>query len=731
MSYARIHDIEVGDTEKLRFSDVRKTMQMSDGVKRVTDIVRAPVVNFNEEDNETFEQIVEMLGTKSFSPILIQDDYSVMVYGDPVNFRHTLGGKDGNLRKFSITVQNHYWRLMMDWTSIEFNTHWDSLFDLDFTTGTDQITAEGTSDVVDTARFFAQSGGWVFAASPDHYYCNGDSGWNQLLVIGSDTSLYPPISDAKVTITINFTSGASGEWGIAIRHVMDNSDNGYGYSFTADIATDEYYFHRHDGATRTLLETWSAGFDLLHTGVYDLEVVCRGGRFDCYAENDEGYMVFVGTAYDDNYVSGYFGFSAETTLQGYFEDFNMEVTKSVVLQLPTDAYDMDQIVMSSNSRLNDNETSDGTNKMIVAPFQPVLFRQDVAALGDPSGGEVKVFDSMGENGLLDYLEFHANLNEGTGTDVNDSSPHDRTVTEYNITGTEWTTSYTTGAKTALDMSASNVRFEVAMDGEDLDDHGWTIGGWFKRDSYGTGHGIWHLYDSATLTMDMTIDSADRVQLTIYGTGGNGIWRTASDTFESTEWYFIVITWTGVLTDDPIIYANGEVMAWATTGTITGDVYDVDKAVFGTNSVIDFDGDLDDVFIYSTVLDSARIGYLYENMPTLIYEDSWRRVFALDHKFVGDIIISNGLIRLKYEKDTTQIITGVYSNTTWEEIDFLPDWSSLTLENIKAQITELMRYSVTLREACYYETTTGFDMVWTDYTIRTGSPMMHIENRRAL
>jgi hypothetical protein len=113
------------------------------------------------------------------------------------------------------------------------------------------------------------------------------------------------------------------------------------------------------------------------------------------------------------------------------------------------------------------------------------------------------------------------------------------------------------------------------------------------------------------------------------------------------------------------------------------------------------------------------------------ESDWIRVYALDHNFVGDLVISNGLIRLAYGSDTTQIKLSVYSNSSWEELTFLPDWSSLTIENISYGITKLERYYVTFREASYYQSTTGFDMVWTDYTIRTGSPMIHIENRRAL
>lgn len=726
VNYAQIHDLEVLDTEKLRFSDVRKNLQMSDGVKRVTDIVRAPVINFIESDHEKFAQIVELLGNESFSPIQVFDDYSIDYYGDPVNFRHTLGGKDGNLRKFSITVQNHYWKLMMDWTSKESETHWDAITDDSFTQASSSQYNEGTTatgDSPDDYTWYAVNGNWNLNAS-DFNYCQGLNGRTHCMAVvvkDNDGSDIPATADGSFEASLDFYTDSTAI-GLVIRCNKEVATAyGYGYVIYGRADTDKIYFAKNTGSASAILKEWdvdaftgSAGLDW-----YSMKVVAQGNRFDIYWENE-----YLDTVIDETYSVGWHGVMSSGTVT-YCDWWTWEVVKSVVVNMPVGAYDLDKVRMPDTTRLSDDTFSDGESVMIIAPEDPIEFRQEGSVYG---GGEVKVFDLDNGDPSRSFLEFHAKCDEGSGTDVYDSSDHNRTVTEYNIS--VWTSSYRGSANYALDLSASNARFSFPMDGENLDDHAWTIGGRFKRDGIGSGHGISYFWDStaSTTAMDMIIDANDRLQLTIHGSGGDGVWRTAINSLETTDWFFMVVTWSGVLTEDPIVYIDGEVMSWATTGTITGDVYDVDLIWIAHNGVVDFDGDIDDIFIYSAVLTPSRISWLYDYMPSF---GVTRRVYSSDHKFIGDIIVSNGLVRLVYEKVSTQIITGVYSNTKWDDITFLPDWSSLTLENIKAEITELTRYFVTLREACYYETVAGFDMVWTDYTIRTGSPMIHITNRRAL
>ena len=123
--------------------------------------------------------------------------------------------------------------------------------------------------------------------------------------------------------------------------------------------------------------------------------------------------------------------------------------------------------------------------------------------------------------------------------------------------------------------------------------------------------------------------------------------------------------------------------------------------------------------------------VWDNMNEALQAD-WERVYHTDHKFTGDIIIDNGLIRINLDVTSTgEFKLQVYSNGSWENITFDPAWSSLTFDNVDYGFTLLTKHQVILREASYYETSAGFDMVWTDYTITSGSPMVQIENRRAL
>ena len=124
--------------------------------------------------------------------------------------------------------------------------------------------------------------------------------------------------------------------------------------------------------------------------------------------------------------------------------------------------------------------------------------------------------------------------------------------------------------------------------------------------------------------------------------------------------------------------------------------------------------------------------VYDTMGSTT-ESDWRRVYDKDRNFVGNIVIDNGLIRISlagqnYIKD---FIMSVYSDTSWENVTFNPYWSSLTFENVDYGITRLEKYIVILREASYWETPSGMDLVWTDYIMRSGSRMIEVENVRAL
>ena len=470
-------------------------MQMSDGSKKVMDIVRAPVVNFIESDNETFEQLIELLGNKSFSPIHIQDDYSINYYGDPVNFRHTLGGKDGNVRNFSITIQNHYFKLMMDWSSQENETHWDVVFE------DEPVDSQDPPQGLFGAMVEI-SGTW--ATQPDlGKGGTGDYSWQ---CTASGYCTLGDIWESNMDLTYWFdVSTLDNDVTMYIRVVDSNTY----YLSTIDCGANTVNFQYCDSGCTTL-KTWDLPFTIEIDEYYEFRIIAQGSRFDVYVNNER-----IGTVFDDHLVTGKGGLGgivSSGTID--FDDITFKHAKSVVIQLPVGAYDISKIRMQSTIRSDDDVNADGTSRIVIAPDDPIEFRQtaiDGEGFNQPDGGEVKVWDTMGS----------------------------------------------------------------------------------------------------------------------------------------------------------------------------------------------------------------------------VTESDWRRVYRLDRKFVGSVVIDNRMIRLIYERTTTQIKLCVYSDEAWEELTFLPDWSSLTFENVDFGIIELERYYVTLRELSYYETSAGFDSVWTDYTIRSGSPMVHIENRRAL
>jgi len=285
---------------------------------------------------------------------------------------------------------------------------------------------------------------------------------------------------------------------------------------------------------------------------------------------------------------------------------------------------------------------------------------DTLLFNNPTGGEVKVWDTNNEDGLWDYLEFHAKLDEAEGTAVYDSSKHNRTVTETGWSSSDWfDSSYNKAAKGCYHFDGATDYFNVTLDGEGLEKHGWSIGTWFKRDTTAALAGIMELYDTTdNKNLRIYINSLDKICIYLNTDGTDGYWYI-NDVIDDTNWHFIVLTWTGDISDDPIIYIDGQSKSLIESQTPTGNVYDADCFCIGYVHLgnIYFDGYMDDCFVYSKVLSADRIKWLYENMPEMVIEQEWTnpdtgntiggwtRVYDPDHDFKGSMVIDNGLIRL--------------------------------------------------------------------------------------
>lgn len=377
------------------------------------------------------------------------------------------------------------WKWIID--GEELRTYWDDLdseADGDYTSLVNYSAEGGISD-----------GGTYIQATAGAQLIAGYLWWNAY----------------SVAMDVYVATGAAGDQGeVLIRKQSTSSSDTLFYRLLIDIDDNEVRFEYVSGVpATTVLHTWSK--TLTAATNYNLKVVARGNRFDCYIDGEHLWPPI----YDDRLICGYYGLMA-TSDTCRFDNLMIKQAKPIAMWIPVGMYDINQIVMAGSDILDDDTVVEGSVKTVMAPDNPVVFRQ------------------------------------------------------------------------------------VNTDGEGLN-------------------------ESASI----------------------------------------------------------------------------------------------DVKVWDTMRSAV--------------EADWVRVYSIDHKFVGDMVIDNGLIRLSFAGQTyiKSFTMSVYSEGAWENVSFNPSWSSLSFENIDYGITILQKHMVTIREAGYYQTGAGMDITWTDYTIRSGSPMMHIENRRAL
>lgn len=363
-------------------------------------------------------------------------------------------------------------------------------------------------------------------------------------------------------------------------------------------------------------------------------------------------------------------------------------------------------------------------------------RYDQLVLNNPSGREVKVWDTMGEDGYWDYLELHLKLDENAGTNFYDSSKHNRTITETSISGNEWEIpSYCKWAKSGIHLDGNLDWFKASLDGENVDNHSWTLGGWFKLDDLTTSSGLWYLWDTtssyATLYTDVNTNGSIYVKTDASTTDGE--WTSATGVISAGEWYFIVVTWSGDITEDPILYVNGESYTWSSSTPISGTVGDADELHMGiaTNT---FDGYLDDIICLSTDIPASRVLFWYENMPNIVDESQWKRVYDEGHPFVGDMVVDNGLIRVSqtYQTrnpnttyaDEMMLKVNGYADGIWEDFPLYPSfYTSVYFTDYQVMAIErIEKYKVVIE--LEVKATTG-DWIRTRWYV-TQSPFVNIE-----
>jgi hypothetical protein len=232
---------------------------------------------------------------------------------------------------------------------------------------------------------------------------------------------------------------------------------------------------------------------------------------------------------------------------------------------------------------------------------------------------------MGPDEYLAFLELHLKFDTGSGTDFIDSSPKARTITEFNIDGSEWDTpSYTAAANSCIHFVADD-GCKAAMDGESLNDHGHTFLFWVKFDDSGfkpeAQFGIYDVGNSQPALYLWREEMFGDVnwRLIIYVQSGNyGNWKTELDPVVWTDWHFIAITWTGSVLDHPIMYIDGSPITWAQERLPEDVQWDMDEMQLGywPDQFHHLDGRKDDFVYYSTVLPPERILELFSQMPDM-------------------------------------------------------------------------------------------------------------------
>jgi len=359
-------------------------------------------------------------------------------------------------------------------------------------------------------------------------------------------------------------------------------------------------------------------------------------------------------------------------------------------------------------------------------------------LNDPTGVGVKVFDTKGENGLWNYTFLHLKFDEAIGAIVYDSSKYRKA--QSSATFPAWSTSsFNKWAKACLDFNGSTHHISMGDDDDFsfVGDVPFSVEAWVNMGSISGYHPIVSKHDGGAVMEWWLHQLSGKIYFQILHNNGSANLRVYYDTALNTgEWYHIVATYDGSEADTGMkIYINGEQKndATASAGSYTGMTNTTAELRIGRGSSTPhyFDGKIDEVKLVDRELTAEEILWRYENSPRSVDETQWEQVYDIDHKFIGNKVITNGLIKLLYGVSDTQITLSVYADGAWEDILLNPIWSVDDINHIDAQITELKKHVVTLKEATYYEQFGEIDMVWTEYTIRTGSPMVNIENRRAL
>jgi len=543
---------------------------------------------------DTANSLQELLGNHYFAA----SNFSSLT--DELCGLYTLKGGDirqqgGNTYyNLNLKLAGPYQRYLWLVSSDEFDTDWDTIVTEPFTEGVahNDFDEGSTATLDSTHTWFASSGDWRVDFGDDFLKCDNDSGVNYALLVEKAGKNYPSVSNIIIQGEIKDTSSVNTYYGLTFRRIYDNSATaeGLGYYFGFDITTDTFNFRKTTGASGTNLKQWTKwgdGSDVsLVTGTYyTLKVVCQGNKFDLYADDDNKTLTYLGTVLDDTYVTGWYGFISGDT-NGNFDDFSLKIAKPQALSLPPGAHDTNQIRIPATSRLNDDVSADGLQRTVIAPDNPVTFKQQLQELDD------------------DSCVLSLPLDEGQGSIVYDHSGNDNNGT---ITSALWCEEYLNG------KNINYLKFDGSADLVTMDDaftyyQDVTITALINPDTLGSRVTIFDGRDADNDGVILELNTSSQLECQ-YQT----VDITSTSTLTAGTWYLVnVVIDKGAGTSQ--LYIDG-----ATNGS-AGDISSVNISGITTTAKIGrwaaaasnyFDGKVAFIQVHDRPLSASEVKYKYD------------------------------------------------------------------------------------------------------------------------
>ena len=178
-------------------------------------------------------------------------------------------------------------------------------------------------------------------------------------------------------------------------------------------------------------------------------------------------------------------------------------------------------------------------------------------------------------------------------------------------------------------------------------------------------------NSAEQRFGFAIDTSGKVYVEYYGR--DAITSSAHITVGS--WFHLAVIYNGGAIETATntqIYVNGSAVSMSTSGTSTGSANTTDSnyaiGYDRLNTRQYFDGTIDQVRIYSDVLTSTEVGYLYNNTTASIPTDNLEAYYKLDGDARDEQQLYDGTA-----SNVTYAYDGTASNVTYQEATkFSPD-----------------------------------------------------------